>query len=374
VRRVLLLLLAAANAGCLTEAPGMDDEFGAISGAAAMYYDGPIVHMDAGAILMDAGQPTFDGGSPSTFDGGGPSTFDGGSPSTSDGGSGPLTEVVSCAIDLTADGFDVASIVPQALADGGVAPQQCDIYLGHQLSQCIGYNIWSANCHTAANSMTLQNLGQNDTGVFACQGNPETSPAYHTINWQVRPSPNCPDGGTCTCMYGWGDKCCWPDTANPPNLDSADAKDCASKLCIGQYDADAGTAHFLDAGQLVEIPGPAVCVRQTSGGTNFDPSLKDSCLSCCDTRANYWDAQKWGRNYKIEFLSSCRSLCNGFFGNNTTPLPDLTTRWGDTCKERLTVWSTSSYHEQCRSCCYDAALVGNYPIGNASECVSRCSQ
>jgi hypothetical protein len=367
MRRVLLLLLAAAHAGCVAEAPGMD-EIDSTSTAALMS-DGRVI-IDRG----DAGAPAdagWDAGAPADagWDAGAPA--DAGGPPVGDGG---LTEVVSCALDLTTDGFDVEMSAPRMLADGGVAPQACDIYLGHQLSQCTGYNIWSANCHTAANSMTLQNLGQNDTGVFACQGNPETSPAYHTINWQVRQSPNCPGGGNCTCMYGWGQSCCWADTAVPPNLNSAAAQNCAAKLCIGQYNADAGTAHFLPPGQLVEIPGPAVCVRQTSGGTNFDPSLKGACLSCCDTRANYWNASQWGRDYKIEFLSSCRSLCNGFFGNKATPLPDLTTRWGDTCKSRLTTWSSSSYYEQCRSCCYDAALVGNYPIGNSSQCVSRCMQ
>lgn len=351
MRRALLLLLAATLTSCLSEAPEMD-ELGSTS-EAALVADGGSMPPSGG----DAGaSPAPDAGAPP-----------GGSPS-------PLTEVVSCSIDPSADGFDADRSAPQVLADGGMAPAACDIYLGHQLSQCIGYNIWSANCHTAANSMTVQNMGQNDTGIFACAGNPETSPAYHTINWQVRPSPHCADGGTCTCMYGWGQRCCWPDTAIPPNLNSAAARNCASQLCIGQYNPDAGTAHFLPPGQLVEIPGPAVCVRQTSGGNNFDPSLNGACLSCCDERANYWPAAEWGRNYKIEFLSACRSLCNGFFGNNTTPLPDLTTRWGDICRGRLTMWSASSYYEQCRGCCYDAAIAGNYPIGNSSQCINRCMQ
>jgi hypothetical protein len=291
----------------------------------------------------------------------------------SDAGPAPLQEVVACVIDATADGFGVDQQVPQALPDGGTDPEQCDIYLGHQVSKCIGYNIWSANCHTAANVTTIQNAGAGDTGIYACAGTPETSPGYHTINWQVRQSPNCPDGGTCTCMYGWGVPCCFPGTGIPPTINTPAAQACADQLCLGQNTPDAG-ALVLPPGQLVEIPGPAVCVQNVSGGTNFSASNNAACLSCCDDRANAWPGNQWGRNYKVEFLSACRSLCNGFFGNNTTPLVDLTTRAGQTCKSQLSSWTLTSYLEQCRSCCYDSAIAGNFPQANAQSCVNLCTQ
>jgi hypothetical protein len=67
-----------------------------------------------------------------------------------------------------------------------------------------GYNIWSWNCHTAANSFVLTGLSNQSLasrrGIVVCNARAQTTPEHHSFNWEVRP------GGR-TCLYNWGLQC-----------------------------------------------------------------------------------------------------------------------------------------------------------------------
>jgi len=271
---------------------------------------------------------------------------------------------------------------PAASPSPSAAPPWAGPYQGHADPRPRPYDIWIDNCHTAANAFCLADPAlTNQRGILACGGNPQNSPAHHTANWEVTP-----DGWTC--IYNWGQSCCWVADAIPPDISFGDGQACAQWACGDQY---GNGTQVLQPGQLVEIPGYAACVRETAGlslnalsvmGADFSSSNRNSCLDCCDRRADMWlpgDSQPGSVGYqqKLDFLRTCKQLCNGFFGNNSEPVPQindsLAIRKGRQCVASTSMWVAASRYEQCRGCCLDGAQRGEYPRQHFSSCMAVCN-
>lgn len=194
---------------------------------------------------------------------------------------------------------------------GGGAPNHCDP------NSDMDYDIWQSNCHTAANLPVLTD--PNNTGIVVCGGQPEGpgNPGDHTFNYVLSGNP------PTTVYYNWGERCPAVGScqgAPPANLGAGGCHaTCVARFCDGQWDGGADE-RILPPGQLVEIPGPAVCVRETSNanGGSFDAGLFGACRDCCNTRADTWPNRpnycQRGRDSE-DFRAACTYLCEGFFLN-----------------------------------------------------------
>lgn len=216
----------------------------------------------------------------------------------------------------------------------------------HHQSQ---YNIWSLNCHTQANNFVARAGASGvPAGILACDGNPEQSAQYHTANWAVMKEG-------LTCVYNWGSSCCWTAVASPPDIASGKGNHCARWACGDQYKADMTRA--MEAGKLVESPGPHVCAVEAAGGpatllpgmavtaltervrTNaetvnvpayphhpegavltFTPERLDACLTCCKDRADLWSGNaaasvtsSLATGREDTFRRQCSSACRYAF-------------------------------------------------------------
>lgn len=212
-----------------------------------------------------------------------------------------------------------------------------------------GYDVWRLNCHSAANQFTAQATAMGlPAGIVACQGDPETSPSFHTPSWVV------PDGRQ-TCLFNWGTSCCWEGAQNPPNLGSGTGAACARWACGVQYGRD--QTRPLPAGRLVESPGPAVCVVRAAGGPpsvlpgaradalserlrtgarairtrphtgmpegalfRFEPERLDPCLDCCASISQVWVSFAWlspnGPMHSARagtYFTQCERACRSAF-------------------------------------------------------------
>lgn len=212
------------------------------------------------------------------------------------------------------------------------------------------YNIWSTNCHLEANFFAANAAAQGiPAGILACQGNPESSPAFHTANWAVTQEGQ-------TCLYNWGERCCWASADSPPDIRSGPGEACARWACGGQYDPSQTRA--LPAGQLVESPGPNVCAVAAAGAPvtilpgaaldaltdrlrtgapvvrarphpglpegavlRFDPERLDPCLACCGDRAELWEgaavtspSPAIHAARQTKFRAQCETACRSVFG------------------------------------------------------------
>jgi len=181
------------------------------------------------------------------------------------------------------------------------------------------YDIYSDNCHTAANRTVCSARDKSKVGILACGGDPKTSPEHHTANWLLL-------GNGEACIYNWGRSCCWKDTGSPPNIASGPGLACAKQACATQYCDD---TRCLAAGEKVEMPGPLVCTVVAAGGKpngiyienpDYSPANRPACLDCCDKRTKYWDTIGWTGDRekkrledKQKFSEKCRKYCNGFF-------------------------------------------------------------
>ncbi len=190
-------------------------------------------------------------------------------------------------------------------ATGG-APNHCDP------ASDMRYDIWQANCHTAANAGVLAD--PTHTGIVVCGGQPEITwnPGDHTYNYKIDPAANA------TTYWNWGESCgpcpgAPPKTFNARNMSCHTA--CVKKFCGDQFSRDTRTK---PVGQMVEIPGPSVCASEISKkhGGAFDASYQSACLGCCDRRADTWPniPRYCQRNTDREdFRKACKYLCQGFF-------------------------------------------------------------
>jgi len=190
---------------------------------------------------------------------------------------------------------------------GGTAPNHCDP------GSDMRYDIWQANCHTAANVAVCSS--PLNTGVVICGGQPEAhnNPGDHTFNYVIGADGN-------TTYWNWGNTCGPCPGAPPQNLSGDDChSNCVRQFCADQYNGGFA-ARCLPPGQMVEIPGPSVCATQISrdNGGSFDASLVGPCRACCDARADVWpnSAQYCQRGTDSEsFRAACKYLCEGFFLN-----------------------------------------------------------
>lgn len=243
---------------------------------------------------------------------------------------------------------DVGGGVPAV--GGGPLPPQAMPATGHNTGfHPSQYNIWSTNCHTEANFFTAVAHAQGiPAGTLACQGNPESSPQFHTANWAVSQ-----DGQAC--IYNWGRPCCWSAGGASPDISSGQGQACAQWACGDQYDP--AHTRLLAAGQLVESPGPLACTVGAAGGPptllpgmaltaiaqrvrsgdetvqvpaypslpngavlTFTPDRLASCMQCCGDRASMWSGNKaasvtptLAQGRERQFRTQCQTACRNSF-------------------------------------------------------------
>lgn len=211
------------------------------------------------------------------------------------------------------------------------------------------YNIWSVNCHTEANFFTaLASARGIPAGILACQGDPESSPGFHTASWAVAEKGE-------TCIYNYGERCCWDASASSPDIASVRGRQCAQWACGDQYHPDQTRA--LPAGRLVESPGPHVCAVGAAGGPltllpgmaiialserlrtgaetirvppypshpegavlTFTSDRLEACLECCGARADLWSGlpeasstPKLAKARERDFRRLCQRTCRNSF-------------------------------------------------------------
>lgn len=245
----------------------------------------------------------------------------------------------------------------QASAVGGVPAIQGVVVTpdvpeaGHNASHHpAGYNIWAVNCHTQANSFVAQAAARGvAAGILACDGAAEQSPQHHTANWSLI-------GDGMTCVYNWGSSCCWQGESSPPDTSSGLANQCARWACGDQYKADKTQA--MEAGKLIEAPGPQACAIEAAGGPanmlpgtavtalterrrtksdtlqvpasaqlpegaslTFTPDRLEPCLGCCAERARLWSGNaaasvtpNLAAGREDTFRRQCASACRYSFG------------------------------------------------------------
>lgn len=219
------------------------------------------------------------------------------------------------------DAMEKAQKIRQAAKDESLkARYQSQISpVGHAKPIPDPYDIYSTNCHTAANRTVCAARDKSKVGVLACGGDPTTSPAHHTANWMLLPSGH-------ACIYNWGRACCWEDAGSPPNIAAGPGMACAIKACDDQY---CDKTRCLPAGEKVEMPGPLVCTVIAAGGKpnataienpDFGAGRRPACLGCCQERASYWDGLGWtgAKKEKMDkdkqdFAVKCKAHCDGFF-------------------------------------------------------------
>jgi len=205
------------------------------------------------------------------------------------------------------------------------APQQslsCPI-VGHgdqKAGRGERYNIWQENCHNAADAFV--NAASDRSGVLVCGGDPVKSPQHHTANWILFDD-------SWSCIYNWGDRCCWKGAANPPDISSGDGQGCAKWACGPQYRgaSEPEPTRVMPTGKLVEDAGAMVCVRTAALGraygtpgpdANYSASKKPACLTCCAERADGWRVDPGARDKaqsdarRESFRSKCSAACSGF--------------------------------------------------------------
>ena len=264
---------------------------------------------------------------------------------------------VCAAQDERAEALDVSGLLRQARASaakGAPAASGAPVLeaavvptVGHNTqNQPAVYDIWALNCHSQANLFVAIATHRGiEAGVLACQGDPMESPAYHTANWAL-------DGKGRTCVYNWGQQCCWDASVAPPDIVSGPGNACARAACGAQYHA--AQTRAMPAGIMVESPGPQSCAIFAAGGPlnmqkgraiaaltergttgagtvrvpvhpdlpegallNFSQDRLDTCNACCETRAELWSgnkaasttlrlAQAREKKFRTQCLSACR--------------------------------------------------------------------
>lgn len=176
------------------------------------------------------------------------------------------------------------------------------------------YDIWRANCHTAANNAVLDDMAH--TGIVACGGTPElqTNPQNHTAVYRQNPD------GTTT-YWNWNTPC--GPCAGAPDPAVECHRQCIETVCGDQF-SDA--TRILPPGTLVEIPGPSACVTEvkTTLGfpMGFSRSHLDACRACCARRADMWSNTDPGNQQRggdaSQFRQLCQASCDAFLGSPST--------------------------------------------------------
>ncbi|HEY8072691.1 MAG TPA: hypothetical protein VIF62_01235 [Labilithrix sp.] len=143
------------------------------------------------------------------------------------------------------------------------------------------YNIVDHHCHNAA----AQNSSKTDGYIACVPSSSSTTTQGHTINWAPDPSAGGKAGAFCAYepqsnggTLLTNSVCCWQGNAakdGSPTFDTAGAKNCATKMCLGQAYTGGSSPQAFPAGSTP--PTPNDCPGST--GTLV------SCNSCCTTQA-----------------------------------------------------------------------------------------
>lgn len=199
---------------------------------------------------------------------------------------------------------------PSRAASMNVTPME-----GHDRGDSTGYDVWTANCHTATNNCIMND--NTHTGALICGGHPEKQwePAHHTACWRVTEGK--------TCVFNWGQKRCFNNTKMPPDINNPETLAAAKWACFfgtskDQFTADGwdGNTRFLPVGQTVEQPGYIACILEVKKSELPIFSKQGSCVQCCSTRIQTW-LDQWNK-HKIPgdpqtFKSRCEEFCKGYF-------------------------------------------------------------
>lgn len=204
------------------------------------------------------------------------------------------------------------------IVDNGVAPKA--IVLGKDGKPVVKspwdgkYNIVDHHCHNAA----AENASKTD-GYIGCHAKSSTTTTSgHTISWG--PDPSAKAGSTdAFCAYepqsngGTAPKsvCCWKGTASKegaPLIESKEAKDCVTKLCLGQADFSGKTPPTaFPPGSKPPLPND--CPGSTA--------TQAACGTCCTDQAKLVSEKfanddagkkKWGTSIE-EYRGRCAKGC-----------------------------------------------------------------
>ena len=216
--------------------------------------------------------------------------------------------------------------VRSACGPDDYVPCGCQAKLGGMNENSgICYNIWTDNCHNAANFCVAHPPRDSlKTGIISCRGNLAIrEQGGHTFNWSISQKN---ESTYEACTYNWGKSCCWlldsRKTEDPPNISSGSAQACVQKGCGNQYDFSLTRA--LRSRELVQIPDQWACVRKVQGIPANDPVVLslaqrgkagdlNACLVCCQDYASAWMSPQWGKAKQNGFRQNCRYLCDIHF-------------------------------------------------------------
>ena len=209
---------------------------------------------------------------------------------------------------------------------------------------CGPYNIYSNNCHNAANSGGARRLRRNiiPASILIHQA-AARGKGDHTVNYTYHEcedseDPNCArvclsepqsetEGIELECEDGSGETvssgtCCWEqEKSKEPLTEEGDpGHQCYQQRCGCQAKPEGGSA--LPPGEYWPTPvqSPAQCFFDHGGGNN------NSCRNCCAKEARYWehyvnatttcrgaaltgDQRAARRAEQEEFLKKCRGHC-----------------------------------------------------------------
>ncbi len=192
--------------------------------------------------------------------------------------------------------------------------------VGHGKKTPDRYNIYGAECHTAANRSICNAPKGAKVGVLQCQGSSTMDVRFHTASWYIFKTGK-------SCIFNWGQKCCWDDAAHPnlPDIAGGRAKTCAQWACGAQYSPAA--TRPLVADKYVQRTGPFLCLVLTTGGRTDLPldqeakyhgeELLNSCVRCCNEKADFWGGDGGANSTaqfqrdREEFRHKCRRVCGG---------------------------------------------------------------
>ncbi len=198
--------------------------------------------------------------------------------------------------------------IPQYCYLDGTMPNHCDPAADNR------YDILQANCHSAANSCVVAD--PTHSGIIICNWFGHVSNiSGHTFNYRMN------DDFTSTTYWNWGTPC-GPCAGKPP-VDFVEADACHGTCVAEACGSQVETRNALSEGTTIAIPGPTKCVNRYHFWMN-DPSMVDSCMSCCDDEADTFPntaGTDYQRNCNREsFRTLCKSKCDSFFKAATEPV------------------------------------------------------
>ena len=245
-------------------------------------------------------------------------------------------------------------------------PSVPPVPFGHEVGcSSTDYDIWSKNCHTAANEFCLDSnrkMPSAACGIVKCAANFDNESIQgHTFNWRIE--------GNQTCFYNWGNKECVDGTTVPPDMSRDDITYLVLEMC-GPGQAVVERPEALKPGEMVENPSPSACLDEQidlrpsvgpdENGMITDPDFRAACYQCCVTRADTWPCNKDDSKCadKFKFLKECKSNCTyplRIGEGYRTPQENLAIRRGSICWQEDTSDIPIPNPSHCKKCCTEAA-------------------